>query len=570
LAQKSSKGDGLDKDYLFGWSYGIDESLTLLVPHFAGGGAGESYKDTKLYKSVDPSVRNQVQGLFYTGEQTFVGTAIYFGAIVFFLFILGAFLVPGSPKYWFLTGGLLMISLAWGKHFFLNDLFYDYLPMFKKFRAVSMALGIAQFCFAALAALALQSLNNPDIAVEQKKRALWWATGISGGLCLLALALGSTSGQYDNALQQQPELLGFLKEDRANMLRSDVFRSLGFILLAAGSIWLYLQGRLKAVWAIVLIAIFSLVDNWAVCSRTISNQKYETKRGAISPPEAQGYDKQIKQDPDPHYRVLDLSRGSITGNGITSYFHKSLSGYHAAKLQRYQEVVDTFLSTNLNNNLHIVGMFNGKYIIGQQGEVFPNSYACGHAWFVKHYFVVPDADAELQALSDLNPKDTAVIQQNVAKALENFTIQPDSTAQIRLTQYHPDTMRYEYSAATEQLAVFSEIYYPPGKGWKCYLNNQPAPDFFKADYVLRAMRLPAGQNMKLEMRFEPKSFYIGENVSRVASALVLLFFLAGLLLWYRNNSMDDVNRLVDNEGPEKPKRPEPKTGKSAKLKRRKK
>ncbi len=547
LTSKKSKGDGLDKDYLFGWSYGIEESLTLLVPHFAGGGAGESYKDTKLYNAVSPEVRNQVKGLFYTGEQPFVGTSIYFGAIIFFLFVLGAFLVPGAPKHWLLAGGLLMISMAWGKHFFLNYVFYDYLPMFKKFRAVSMALGVGQLCFAILGALSLQRLNDVEISIERKKRALWWSLGITAGLCLLALILGDQGGQYDQMLQQEPTLLELLRQDRANMRQSDAFRSLVFVGLAAGLIWLYLQGRLKAGMTVIAITLLSLADNWMVCARTISPDKYTSKRAATAPPKEEAFDLQIKQDPDLHYRVLDLSRGSITGNATSSYFHKSLSGYHAAKLQRYQEVVDTFFTKNLGQHLQLVGMFNGKYIVNQQGEVSRNPQACGHAWFVNSYRLVDNADEELQALGDLNPREEAIFRKDYAASLNGFTIQPDSTAQIDLVRYHPDTMVYEYSCATDQLAVFPEIYYPPSKGWKCYLNGQPTADFTKANYLLRAMRLPAGQKMRLEMVFAPRSFYVGENIARGASGLVLLLLLVGVYWWSRNSALPDANRLVEKE-----------------------
>ena len=547
LAQKSSKGDGLDKDYLFGWSYGIDESLTLLVPHYAGGGAGERFDGTKLYKAVSPQARNQISSLFYTGKQPFVGTAIYFGAIIFFLFVLGAFLVPGAPKYWLLTGGLFAVSLAWGKYFFLNSILYDILPMFNKFRAVSMALGIAQMCVAALAALGLQKMCSPEISAERKRKALYWALGISSGLCLIAYATGSTTGAHDNVLAQEPELLRLLQEDRASLLSSDVLRSLAFIAFASGAIWLYLKGRLKAGLLVVALGLASLADNWMVCARTIDAQKYTDKRSALAPPQEESFDKQIKQDPDPHYRVLDLARGGITGNAITSYFHKSLSGYHAAKLQRYQEVVDSFLTTNLNSNLHIVGMFNGKYIITQNGDVIPNPKACGHAWFVRHYNVVSTADEELNALHRLNPKDTAVVQQSFAAALQGLALQADSTANIRLTRYHPSKMAYEYSAQTEQLAVFPEIYYPPAKGWKCYLNGQPAPDFIKADYLLRAMRLPAGNNMKLEMRFEPESYFLGEKISFGASLAILLAVLGGLFLYFRKNKLPEPEILADAE-----------------------
>jgi len=553
LSKSSGKGDGLDKDYLFGWSYGVAESFTLLVPHFAGGGAGESFTNTKLLSALDPQFRNQVKSLFYTGDQPFVGTAIYFGAIVFFLFIIGAWLVPGGPKYWLLAGGLFMISLAWGKNFFLNFVWYDYLPMFNKFRAVSMALGMGQLCFAILAALGLQKLTDPEVDPERKKKALWVAAGITGVLCFFAVMLGSTSGPNDQVLAQDQRLLQLLQDDRASMLRSDALRSAGFVAVAVWIIWLYLQGYLKAGLMVILVAFASLADNWMVCTRTLTAQKYENKRAALSPPQETDYDKQIKQDPDPHYRVLDLARGGITGNAQTSYFHKSLSGYHAAKLGRFQEVVDTFLTTDLGNNLHIVGMLNGKYVVTQDGNVIRNPEACGNAWFVKHVEVVPNADAEINALHDLNPKDTAVVQQAFAGTLQGLNIQPDSTAQIRLTKYHPVKMEYEYSSNSEQLAVFSEIYYPPSKGWKCYLNDQPAPDFIKVDYLLRGIRLPAGQNMRLEMRFEPACFTWGEMVALGASGLLLVLFFGGLYWWFRKHPLEDPNRLNDIPKPEKSK-----------------
>lgn len=553
LSKNSAKGDGLDKDYLFGWSYGTAESFTLLVPHFAGGGAGESYKGSKLINALDPQFRNQVKGLFYTGDQPFVGTAIYFGVVVCFLFLIGAFLVPGGHKYWLLTGGLFMISLAWGKNFFLNFVWYDYLPMFNKFRAVSMALGIGQLCFALLAALGLQKLTDPELDLARKKKAMLVAGGITAGLCLLAWMFGSTSGPNDQVLQQDTRLLSLLQEDRADMLRNDALRSVAFLAIAGWMLWLYLQGYLKAGLTVVLIALVSLADHWLVCTRTLTTDKYETKRANLAPPQEEAYDKQIKQDTDPHYRVLDLARGGITGNAWTSYFHKSLSGYHAAKLGRYQDIIDTFLNANLGRNLHIVGMLNGKYIVSQKGEVMRNPEALGNAWFVKHFEVLPTADAEINALHRLNPKDSAVVQEAFATSLQGLNLQPDSTATIRLTKYHPAKMEYEYSANTEQLAVFSEVYYPPSKGWKCYLNDQPAPDFFKVNYLLRGMRLPAGQNMRLEMRFEPACFEMGEQVARIASAILLLVFLGSLFWWFRRHQLDDPNRLADISRAEKEK-----------------
>ncbi len=532
LSAKKSKGDGLDTDYLFGWSYGIVETMTLLVPHFAGGGAGESYQSTRLYSAVDPQFRGQISGLFYTGEQPFVGTAIYFGAVLIFLALLGMWLVPGAVKYWLLISALFMITLAWGKHFFLNFIWYDYLPMFKKFRAVSMALGIGQLCFAVLAALGVQRFLSAQETRAQKTRALAWAARISVFLCLLAFVLHSDSGPYDSNLP--PELLSLLQQDRADMLRADVLRSLGFILAAAAIAWFYLRGTVGAELAALLWVVVALADHWPVSMRTLSWDKYRSKSAEVLAPQPEAFDLEIQKDTDIHYRVLDLSRGGITANAVTSFFHKSLSGYHAAKLQRFQEVVDTFLGPNLSQSLHIVGMLNGKYLVTQEKQVLRLPEACGNAWFVQRYTVVPNADEELQALRTLDPKLEAVVQEAYADALKGWTPDLDSTATIRLTRYHPERMEYEYSAASDQLAVFSEVYYPPSKGWKCYINGQPAADFFPANYLVRAMRLPAGQNMRLEMRFEPRSFYLGETISYVASGLLLLLIFFALWQWWRS------------------------------------
>ncbi|MCC6410434.1 MAG: hypothetical protein IT270_02170, partial [Saprospiraceae bacterium] len=203
-------------------------------------------------------------------------------------------------------------------------------------------------------------------------------------------------------------------------------------------------------------------------------------------------------------------------------------------------------------NLHIVGMLNGKYLVTQKGEVIRNPEVCGNAWFVEHFAVVPDANAEIGALHDLNPKDSAVVQQSFAESLKGLNIQRDSTATIKLTSYHPDKMEYTYSANSEQLALFSEMYYPPAKGWKCYLNGEPAPDFIKANYLIRAMRLPAGQNMKLEMRFEPKSFYLGEKLSLVFSLLTLLLFAGGLYFFFRKGEFTNPVVIEDAETQPKP------------------
>jgi hypothetical protein len=411
-----------------------------------------------------------------------------------------------------------------------------------------MALGPGLLCVAALSAMGVQKLTDQDISAEKKKRALWFGLGTTVLLCLIGMACASSTGPNDEALGQNAQLLAALKEDRASMLRADLIRSLAFIFAAAALIYLYLGGKLKASLMVVLVATLSLADTWLVCLRSLPASKYETRLAATAPPEEEAFDKQIKADKDPHYRVLDLSRGGIAGNATTSYFHKSLSGYHAAKLQRFQEVVDKYLGKDLNRNLHVVGMMNGKYLIGDKGQVFPNPEVCGNAWFVENYQTVKTGDDELNALGPLNPKDTAVVQEAFAASLQGLNLQRDSTDYIKLSKYHPDRMEYEYSAKTEQLAVFSEMWYPPAKGWKCYLNGQPAPDFIKADYLLRAMRLPAGQKQKLEMRFEPRSYYLGETVAYAASSLTLLLCLTALLFWFKKGGqIGEASNLRDPE-----------------------
>jgi hypothetical protein len=525
-----AKGDGLSFDYAYDWSCGKMESLTLLVPHFAGGGNNEKFKDTKLYKSVPADQRGSIGTAFYTGSQPFVGTAIYAGAIVLFLFLLGALCVRGTMKWWLLLGTLFMVSIAWGKYFYLNHLLFEYFPMYNKFRAVTMAFGLAQLGFVALGALGVQEFIGGTMSATERQRNLLIAAGVTIGVCLLTNVL---AGSGANDSQFGDDMLRVIEADRSAMVWSDSMRSAIFVALAAGLLWLFHRGSLQATWAVLAIAGLSLADNWTVATRTIGPEKYVSQRNNGAPA-MKAYDKQIKADKDIHFRVLDLARGGIAGNGSTSYFHKSISGYHAAKLQRFQQVLERYLSgENLGKSLHILGMMNTKYLVTPQEELVPNPEACGHAWFVKHWMEVPDGDAELAALKDLNPRDTAVIQTAFVTALKGFSPQRDSAAQIKLTDYHPDRMTYQYSAATDQLAVFPEQYYPPAKGWKCYLNGQPYDDFVKANFLIRALKVPAGQHMKLEMRFEPKSYILGSTIGWITALLCVAAAAGGVFLAVR-------------------------------------
>ncbi len=569
----SKKGqDGLDKDYAFNWSYGIGETMTLMFPNARGGGAAQSISDKEVTKYVRQQLSRtgmpQAQvnrytensaSFLYWGEQPFTSGPIYYGAIVCFLFFLGAFMVKGSLKWWLIIASVVIIILSWGKNFFINDLMFSYFPYYNKFRSVSMILGLGQITFVLLGILGLQQffsktiaqtkqskdsnlLSEPMSAADSstfKKNALIYAGGIAGGVCLLMLLASSTLG-FSGA--NDGEVLNGLSKFRASMLRMDVMRTLFFIAATFGILWFYLKGQLKSHLAIPAIGLLLLVDMWTVANRFVSYDKFENKavtEAAIQPTPA---DEQIMQDTEKHFRVLDLSRGGLTSNSTASYFHKSLSGYHAAKLMRYQELIDAYqFDQDAANRGNILDMLNTKYIINQgaNGQPVPitRPTRLGNAWFVDNFQLVDNADQELAAIDKLEPRTKAVIQKKHADYLNGLMIKNDSLSKagnyIRLTDYHPDNMKYEYNANGEQLAVFSEIYYPPAKGWKVFIDGKEQnPAFIKANYLLRALRVPAGKHT-LEMRFEPRSFYTGETISFIASLLALLGLFGGLFMWGR-------------------------------------
>ncbi len=548
--------DGLDKNYAFNWSYGIGETMTLMFANARGGGSSQSNPSSSLYKLVERQAKQgglspsqvkqyasqQSGGALYWGDQPFTSGPIYYGAIVCFLFFLGAFLVKEPIKWWLVIASILVIVLSWGKNFFFSDLMFDYFPYYNKFRSVTMILGLGQITFVLLGIMGLQRFFSKEVDAATKQKGLMVAGAISGGLCVLMLLGSMTMGfESGNDARLPQQLLADIRADRASMLRSDVFRTFLFILATAAALWLYLKGKLKSHFAIPAIGVLLLMDMWTVATRFVDHSKFENKaktEAAIQPTPA---DTQIMNDKEPHFRVLDLTRGGLVSNSTASYFHKSLSGYHAAKLMRYQEFIEAYPITDVNNHNHLLDMLNTKYIINQAEGSAPvpvtRPTRMGNAWFVDNYQLVDNADQELAALRTLQPRSTAVIQKKHAAYLQGLNITKDSLAMssnsIRLTDYHPDNMKYEYTANGEQLAVFSEVYYPPSKGWKVFIDGEEQdPAFIKANYLLRALRVPAGKHV-LEMRFEPRSFYTGETIAFIASLLALLGMLGGLVVWGR-------------------------------------
>ncbi len=561
--------NGLDKDYIFNWSYGIGETMNLLVPNFKGGTSNLFFASDptsasskalqEAMRKADPQQQQKIQQqLVYTtrhywGEQPFTSGPVYFGAVVIFLFALGSFIVKNRLKWWILTAFAFTLFIAWGKNFSaFNYFLVDYVPMFNKFRSITMILGISNILAIILGILGLHELAKKGQSEKEKLKAVYFAAGITGGLSLLAwlmasMGMFSFASERDIAeLGQLPDLLAAVKSDRADILAKDALRSFALIGVSAGMLWAFVTKKINWTIALTVVTMVALIDLWLVDKRFLDNDKFEVPIAAeqqVTPfPNETSI---IIPDETQHYRVLDLAaRAGMQApnpfnNSLTSYFHRNMGGYHAAKLMLYQDMITHYFAyPNSPQNLKLYGMLNTKYVLQETGQgVFPipTNTDLGNAWFVKEYEIVDDANAEMKALATLEPRDKAVIQKKYADYLKGLNIQPDSASSIQLTAYNPDVMTYSYNIASEQLAMFSEVYYPPSKGWNVYIDNKKVEPFVKANYVIRALRLPAGAHT-LEMRFEPKSFYTGSKIGLVTSIIVLLLFFGGLYLFFKNRS----------------------------------
>ncbi len=553
-----------DRDYAFAYSYGIGETMTLLVPNFYGGSSAMPLgKDSHIAAAGLPE--EYLASLpTYWGDQSYVAGPVYVGVTVCFLFVLGLFVVDKRTRYWLLAGTLVSFALAWGKNFeSVNNLIFDYLPGYRSFRAVSMGLVMAQLAMPLLAALALARIlrprattatagatlateplhpalakaaraaaGTPAVVVDApenqfRTKQLLYAGAITAGFLLLtwvaSLSFDFASPQ-DASLTQSgftPQLMSALRADRADLLRNDVWRGLLFVGLTLAALFFYLKGKIDARIAALSVVALVLLDLWTVDKRYLGEKNYQTETIAESfqPSPA---DQQILQDKDLSYRVFNL--GNPFNEARTSYFHKSIGGYHGAKLRRYQDLIERQISTN---NTGVLNMLNTRYVIvppqkqGETEQVQRNPGALGNAWFVRELRAVASPDAEMSALTTLNTKQVAVVDTQKFPAVKPATY-PDSSATIALTSYAPDALTYRYSAAQPGTVVFSEIYY--ADGWQAYLDGQPAP-YFRADFVLRAMQVPAGAH-EIKFVFEPKEYAIGNTVSLISSIGVLLAVVA--------------------------------------------
>ncbi len=573
--------EGLTKDYAFSWSYGISETMNLLIPNFKGGSSRENFvvevvngrgvnrSDTessavfRKYQS-DPSANSILQKLSgYWGDQPFTEGPFYFGAVICLLFVLGLILVEGHMKWWAITSFIFVLMISWGRNFFINDIFFDYVPMFNKFRSVSMILDVGYVIVILMVGLGLKELSIKGKSIEEKTKAVLTSGAIVGGLCVLSILAAWTVMGFTRPndfqgidLSKYPDLLAALMADRQSLLVSDALRSLFFVVLATGVLWAFTTRKIKWIYALVAVGLLSTIDLWQVDRRYASNDDFQEKRVQQQMVSPRPVDLKIEgtKQQDPHFRVLDISRGrNPYEDAIPSYFHSSLGGYSAAKMMLYQDFMDRYihvgnLTANMARLYPLLGMLNTKYIIiNNQGTPmdFPNPNAMGNAWFVNSYDIVENADQEMEALASLPVATKAVVQQKYAAYLEGLT-PPDSaaTASVRLTEYHPDRMVYSYNASSDRLLMFSEVYYPPEKGWNIYINGEKQPPFIKANYLLRAMKVPAGSGT-IEMKFEPRAWYTGVTVNRISSAIILLAFFAMLYFFYTNYQPSEAEEIDD-------------------------
>jgi len=548
---------GLNKDYITNWSYGKAETLTLLIPNFRGGASGgtlgtDSHTAEKIKSFNVPNVEKvmkEFQLPLYWGDQPGTSGPVYLGAIVIFLFILGFFVVEKRILWWLLPMILLTMFLSWGKNLmWLTDIFIDYVPMYNKFRTVSMTLVATGFGITLLAILALKEVLNTENAKEKLLRPVLYSAGITAGIALVFALIPSLAGSFTSAADAQFNGdYAFLKEtlplDREAMLRSDAWRSVGFIIAAALLLWLFIKNILKTNTVIILFGILFLADLAPVAKRYLNDSSFERKRKFDNLIQPSAADNMILADKS-YYRVLDASV-NIFNDSKPSYFHKNIGGYHAAKLRRYQELINMQIEGEIGqlfgafgraktfeeiaptlDSLGVLNMLNMKYVIyNKDAAPLVNTKNNGNAWLVQKVHIAADANEEMKLVGEINTKTEMVVDKVFASQIPS-SIAIDSTARIALKSYNPNRMIYSFSSATDQFAVFSEVYYD--KGWNAYINGEKVP-YVRANYLLRAMPLKKG-TYDVEFRFEPNSYKYGNIIALASSVLfVLALFVFGFI-----------------------------------------
>ena len=559
---------GLDRDYITQWSYGIDETWTLMIPDAKGGASVPLAQNTKAMEKADPNFVQIYQQLGqYWGNQPGTSGPVYVGAFVCMLFILGLFIVKGPMKWALLAATILSVLLSWGRNFMpFTDFFLDYVPMYAKFRTVASILVIAEFTIPLLAMMALKKIVDEPEILTTKAKLVYASFGLTAGFCLLfALAPGLffsdfVSAQELQALQQLPAeyqgpIISNLTEIRKGIFTSDCWRSFWVIVIGSVFLFLYKMKKLGKEFMIAGIAVLCLVDMWMVNKRYLYDDMFVEKSVRDTPQQMTETDKMICRDKSLDYRVLNMASNTFNENE-TSYYHKSVGGYHPAKLRRYAEMIEAYISPEMQKAMKavaeaggdmtkvngdsifpVLNMLNTKYFIMplQGGQTVPvqNLYAYGNAWFVDKVSYAENANAEIDKVGKINLRHEAVADAKFKQQLGE-SVPQDDTSIVKLTQYKPNNLTYEVTSNKGGVIVFSEIYYP---GWTATIDGQPA-ELGRVNYILRALNVKPGTH-KVVLDFHPTSLKTTETIAYVGYGVLLILLLAGLFFEWKKNKVTE-------------------------------
>jgi hypothetical protein len=568
-ADQSNKSGGLDKDYITSWSYGIGETFTLMIPDVKGGESAYLGDDKDALKDVEPQYRETVAGQSkYWGEMPFTQGTVYAGAFLCFLFVLGMFIVKNRFKWVLFAATIFFFFLAWGHNMmWLSNFFIDHFPFYNKFRSVSSMMVIPEITIPLLAILALKDIfENPKL-IKDKQKYFFIAFGLTAGLCLLFWLMPKTFFTFltsaelkyrqQNNNQQINDIFANIELARIAIFKASAIRSFIFILLGAGILYIY--ASLKKVNKYVIyagLALVIIIDMVPVDKRYIKEKDFVSKKQIEVPYVMTQADQTILTDKEPDFRVLNMTVGDFSADASISYYHKSIGGYHAAKLKRYKELVDArldkerdLLAKTLSSkptdsallstfySLTSLNMLNTKYFIyNYEAPPLKNPAALGSVWFVHNTKIVNNADEEIKAMDNFSPSYTAIVDKRFENQLVAFKGGKDKDAIIKLVEYSPNRLTYEASnLKNSQLAVFSEVYY--SAGWNVYVDGTKS-DYFRTNYVLRGMVVPAG-NHKIEFKFEPTSYFLGKKIS-IISSIILLLGVIGAIFYSLKKAKTDV------------------------------
>lgn len=556
LGNLNQSADGLGRDYAFSYSPGKIETLTLLAPNFVGGASsgnlGEKSETYKMLinKGVDATTASQFSANLplYFGPQSYVSGPNYSGIIILFLFILGLILIKDGLRYVLILTSVLYLFISWGSSLSsFNFFMFDYFPYYNKFRDSKMIVTLMHLCFVLGAMLGVNKIITDKLTFNELKKPLMYSLG---GLLLVIIAgyfsldfqsvrdadmlkgMAQSNGQdFANAFSAS------IIADRQSMVTSDLLRSVFLLLAAAGLIWAFATQKIKTMVFVGVLGTLSVLDLTLVDKRYFNNDDYQPKSRVAEIFNPSAANEQIMQDKDLDFRVVDMATNQgFFADATASYFHKSVGGYHGAKLKRIQELYDNAMTKDGKYNLSIFNMLNTKYFItpGQDGNPVAqqNPDALGNAWFVNEVKIVKNADEEIKAVGgNFNPRIVAFVDARYQQYMSDKNLKQDSTGIIKLTEYKPNHLTYESNTASSQVAVFSEIFYRGNEDWISFVDGVETPHF-RADYVLRAMVVPAGKH-KVEFKFQPKSVVIGAKIDLIASILLVLIVVGALVMEFR-------------------------------------